>query len=228
MSSGSRTSFPTDVLAICETIFNDMLEGFTDEFTRLYNEYDRVVEMLQASGFEPPPQFRQLTEFTMGRRFESEITTQQSSHDPLAYRNAIDIASQATKSGYQIDKSAANESFAAMINDIVSKAVERPSRSLTKAALDLIALARRLNLEPNLEPAQERIYEAFIAGVPHAGQLARLTSALGLAHSAVRRHKPSEVAGAHHDGITPVPAQEKRISPSGRRRTRTRSKDLRI
>jgi hypothetical protein len=166
----------------------------------------------------------------MGRRFEREITTQQNSHDPLAYRNAIDIAGQATKSGYQIDKSIANESFAAMINDVVSKAVEGPSRSLTKAALDLIALSRRLNLEPNLEPAQERIYEAFIAGVPHAGQLARLTSALGLAHLAVRRQKPSEVAGAQQDGVapTPAPAQEKRISPPDRRRTRPRSKDARI
>lgn len=227
---GLADILPDGRLAICETIFNDMLEGFTDEFTRLYKEYDRVVEMLQASGFEPPPQFRQLTEFTMGRRFEREITTQQNSHDPLAYRNAIDIAGQATKSGYQIDKSIANESFAAMINDVVSKAVEGPSRSLTKAALDLIALSRRLNLEPNLEPAQERIYEAFIAGVPHAGQLARLTSALGLAHLAVRRQKPSEVAGAQQDGVapTPAPAQEKRISPPDRRRTRPRSKDARI
>jgi hypothetical protein len=207
-----------------------MLEGFTDEFTRLYKEYDRVVEMLQASGFRPPPQFRQLTEFTMGRRFEREITTQQKSHDPLAYRDAIDIAGQATKSGYQIDKSVANESFAAMINDVVGKAVEGPSRGLTKAALELIALSRRLNLEPNLEPAQERVYEAFIAGVPHAGQLARLSGALGLAHLAVRRHKPSEVAGAHLDGTAPAqaPVEEKRINTSERRRTRPRSKGARI
>ena len=59
----------------------------------------------------------------MGRRFEQEIALQQRSRDSLAYRRAIEIAEVAAKRGYQIDKSIANESFAAMINDAVSKAV---------------------------------------------------------------------------------------------------------
>jgi hypothetical protein len=208
-------------------IFNDMLEGFTDEFARLYKEYDRVVEMLQASGFEPPPQFRQLTEFTMGRRFEREIATHRNSHDPLAYRNAIEIANQAAEHAYKIDKTGANETFAAMINELVSKTVERPSRSLTKAALDLIALARRLDIEPNLEPAQEQIYHAFLAGVPHAAQLARLTSALGLAHSAVRRHKTPDLAPAHDGvGASHTQAEKKHSATPRRRPPRPRTKDL--
>jgi len=190
--------------AICETIFGDVLEGFTDQFARLYEEYNRVVEMLQASGFEPPQQFRQLTEFTLGRRFEREIVEQQRSHDPIAYKRAIEIANRAAQHGYKIDKTMANESFGAMINDVVSKAVERPSRALTNAALDLIALSGRLDLQPNLETAQERIYDAFVAEVPHAGQLARLATAVGLAHSAIRRHRPSPRTGAHHDGA-PLP-----------------------
>ena len=79
---GLEDILPDGRLAICEMIFSDLLEGFTDEFARLYEEYNRVVEMLQASGFEPPPQFRQLTEFTLGRRFEREIARQQQSRDP--------------------------------------------------------------------------------------------------------------------------------------------------
>jgi len=202
---GLADILPDGRLAICEMIFNDLLEGFTDEFARLYQEYNRVVEMLQASGFEPPPQFRQLTEFTLGRRFESAIAKQHGSHDPLAYRDAIDIANLASKRGYGIEKTLANESFAAMINEAVTKAVERPSRVLANAALALIALSRRLGLEPNLEPAQERIYDAFVAGVPQAGQLARLAGALSLAHSVVRRPKPARQPLQHKDGSAPPP-----------------------
>jgi alpha-amylase/alpha-mannosidase (GH57 family) len=221
---GLEDILPDGRLAICEMIFSGVLEGFTDQFARLYEEYDRVVEMLQASGFEPPPQFRQLTEFTLGRRFEREIVKQQRSHDPLAYKRAIEIANRTAERGYQIDKTLANESFGAMINDVVSKAVESPSRVLTNAALDLIALSRRLDLEPNLEPAQERIYHAFLAGVLHAGQLARLAGAVGLAHSVVRRQRTLAPAVAHQDGAAPSgpQADAKGTSTSRRRQPRPR------
>jgi hypothetical protein len=172
--------------------------------------------MLQASGFEPPPQFRQLTEFTLGRRFESEIARQQPSHDPLAYKNAGEIAALATRRGYAIEKTLADRIFSTMINDTVSKAAERPSRVVANAALELIALSRKLNLEPNLEPAQERLYHAFVAGVPHAGQLARLAGALGLAHSAVRRPRTQlQPPAPSPDGI--APARRTRNSEKPRR-----------
>jgi len=210
---GLDNILPDGRLAICEMIFDDLIEGFTDEFAHLYQEYNRVVEMLQASGFEPPAQFRQLIEFTLARRFESEIARQQGSHDPLAYKNSIEIANLAAKRGHKIEKSRANESFSAMINEAVAKAVERPSRMLAKRALELIALARRLGLEPSLEPAQERVYEAFVMGVPQGGQLARLAGALGLAHSAVRRPKPAPMP-RQRDGVAPAP---RRINEKPRR-----------
>ncbi len=214
---GLEDILPDGRLAICEMIFGDLLEGFTDEFARLYEEYNRVVEMLQASGFEPPPQFRQLTEFTLGRRFERETIGLQRSRDPAAYRRAIEIASLVTKRGYTIDKARANQHFSAMINKAVSLGVERPSRVLTSAALELIALARRLTLEPNLEPAQEKVYDAFAAGVPHVGQLARLAGVLGLAHTAVRRPKSLIHTPEAHDGVSPsAPAPARRPAPSRR------------
>ena len=145
-----------DVSRFASMIFDDLMEGFTDDFARLYEEYNRVVEMLQASGFEPPPQFRQLTEFTLGRRFEREIARQQQSGDPARIQwSTRDREFASTGRGYQIDKTRANEIFAEMINDVVGKAVERPSRASPTAALELITLSRRLELDPNLEPAQE-------------------------------------------------------------------------
>jgi alpha-amylase/alpha-mannosidase (GH57 family) len=206
-------------LAICEMIFGDVLEGLTDQFARLYEEYHRVVEMLQESGFEPPPQFRQLTEFTLGRRFEYEIVKQQRSRDPIAYRRAADIAAMVARRGYQIDKSVANDSFGAMINDAVARAVERPSRVLIKAAIDLIELSRRLGLEPNLDSAQEHVYDAFTQDRPHAGQLSRLASALQLSQSAMRRLRPHRhraaeevVSDGSADGRAPARPRRQRSS----------------
>ncbi len=212
---------PDGRLAICEMIFGDLMEGFTDEFGRLFEEYNRVVEMLQASGFEPPPQFRQLTEFTLARRFEREIARQQHSRDAVPYKGALEVANLVAKRGYQIDKTRANEIFGKMINEVVSKAVERPSRVPANAALELIALSKRLELTPNLDPAQERIYEALVAGARNSGQLARLAGAVGLAHSAVRRPKTSPRAAAHQahpDGAPPHPHVVERDGGHSRRR----------
>ena len=128
---GLEDILPDGRLAICETIFSDVLEGFTDEFARLYEEYNRVVEMLQASGFEPPPQFRQLTEFTLGRRFEREIVRQQYSHDPAPYQRR-DREWRTGDEARLLDRQDARQpAFSAMINDAVSKAVEHPSRVFT-------------------------------------------------------------------------------------------------
>ena len=207
---------PDGRLAICAMVFDDLVDDFTDQFTRLNQEYHRVGEMLQASGFEPPPQFRQLIEFSLGRRFEREIAKQQRSYDPLAYKHAIEIAQLIAKRGYQIDKTLANERFASMINEVVSKAVERPTRGSLNAALDILALSRRLGLQPDLEPSQECIYHALLAGTPHVGQLARLAGALGLAHSAVRRPK-AHVASRQHDGHARPHPQEDTKGASGSR-----------
>jgi len=220
---GLEDILPDGRLAICEMIFSGVLGGFTDQFARLHEDYDRVVEMLQASGFEPPAQFRRLTEFSLGHHFEREIAKQQRSHDPLAYKRAIEIASMAAKRGYRIEKKVANESFGAMINDVVSKAVERPSRQLTNAALDLVALSRRLDLEPNLEWAQEQIYQAFLNGVAHAGQLARLAGAFGLAHSAIRRTKISGRRAEHQAAADPPHIDGGGAGTSQRRQSRPRA-----
>jgi alpha-amylase/alpha-mannosidase (GH57 family) len=202
--------------AICEMIFGDVLEGLTDQFARLYEEYHRVMEMLQESGFEPPPQFRQLTEFTLGRRFEQEIVKQQRSRDPRAYQHAAEIAAVVAKRGYQIDKSAANESFAAMVNDAVARAVERPTRLSIKAATELIELSRRLGLEPNLDAAQEHVYDAFAHDRPHAGQLTRLAAALELSQSALRRLRPHRPRAGDEAG-TPDGRGEARPEAHARR-----------
>ena len=51
-----------------------------------------------------------------------------------------------------------------MINDVVGKAVERPSRVPANAALELIALARRLELAPNWTRRRSGFTSALAAG----------------------------------------------------------------
>jgi alpha-amylase/alpha-mannosidase (GH57 family) len=219
---GLEDILPDGQLAICEMIFDGLLGGFTDQFARVYEEYNRAVEMVQGFGFEPPQQFRQLSEFTLGRRFKRALTLAQPSHDSAAYKGAIEIANLAEKRGYQIDMDFAGERLGAMVNEMVSRAVERPSRAIINAALDLLAISRQLRVTLNLDASQERLYHAFLAGAFHAGQLARLAAAVGLAHSAVRKPKLGAHGSGDQDGAITrrTRADAKSGSPSRRQRRR--------
>ena len=126
---GLEDILPDGRLAICEMIFNDMLEGFTD----------RVRSPVRGV------QSRRRNAAGLGLRTAAAISTAYRVHarTPLRTRDiqrstAATIRShtakrstspsEARKRGYQIDKSAANESFAAMINDVVAKRSSGPSR----------------------------------------------------------------------------------------------------
>ena len=55
------------------------------------------------------------------------------------------------------------------------------------AALVLVTLARKLNLEANLEEAQESVYEALKRGMPATEELRELSVVLGLAPGLLTR-----------------------------------------
>jgi alpha-amylase/alpha-mannosidase (GH57 family) len=176
-------------LAICEMIFGDMLEGLTAQFAGLSQEYQREVDMLEDAGFEPPHEFRLMSEFTLGRRFQQEIQRFQRSGDPLASERALDIANIVVRRGYRIDRGVANQSFAAMITDAVRAALERPAPPALHTASDLLALAGKLHLEPNLDQAQEAVYDAFARTQADLARLSKLATALGLSPAALKRLK---------------------------------------
>ena len=146
---------------ISEIVFGTLVRRFLEEYEYLYEENRRVIETLQAAGFELPTELRAAVEFTMGKRFEEEILKHLQSQDPEAYQKAFEIADEVTRHGYRIDRSAVRHIFEEMITKAVRASIIKPSLESLQPTLNLITLATKLGLEANLDHAQEAVYEAL-------------------------------------------------------------------
>jgi Domain of unknown function (DUF3536)/Glycosyl hydrolase family 57 len=184
-----------DILAdgrwdICEMAFGYLSHDLTAELSRLYEQDQRIIEMLHRAGFDLPPELRIITEFTLGKRFEQEIRAQGRSLNPAAYTRAFVIAEEVTRHHYRIDKAGLNQVFSEMITGAVRRAVAQPRDEWTRPALESLRIARRLRLEPNLDSAQETVYEAIVEGRSGFEQLEELAGELELAPGVMARNRP--------------------------------------
>ena len=172
---------------ISEILFGQMVERFSAEYEFLYKANRRNIEMLQEAGFELPMELRAAAEFTVGRRFEEEIRRQGQSYDVAAYRKALEIANEVAQSGLRIDRKSVSRIFEEMIARAVRYALANPSAENLRAPLVLVTLARKLNLEANLDEAQESLYEALKRGMTVTEELRELSVVLGLAPGLLMR-----------------------------------------
>ena len=148
---GMESVLPDGRERISELVFGNIVGNFVDEYGRLYESHQRVLEQLQEAGFELPKELRTAAEFALGRRFMQEIKNAQRSLDPAAYRKAIEIADEALRRGYEIDCSAAaSHILGEMIAAAVTRATESPIPPRLKTASSLVELARRLRADAHL------------------------------------------------------------------------------
>ena len=145
---------------IFKEVFGSLVERFSEQYVRLYEDNRRNLEMLQSVGFELPREIRAAAEFTFGKLFEEEIQKREWFKNEAAYKNLITLADEVTQHGYRIDRFLAEHTFRNLITEIVEAAVEKPAEENVKAAFSVVQLAKKLNLERNLYVAQEAIYEA--------------------------------------------------------------------
>ncbi|MFS8070291.1 MAG: DUF3536 domain-containing protein, partial [Byssovorax sp.] len=75
-----------------ELVFGDIVGNFAEQYARLYDNNQRVLEMLQDAGLELPQELMVAAEFTFSRRFDGALRRAAGSHDPRAYAPAILIA----------------------------------------------------------------------------------------------------------------------------------------
>ncbi|HEX8144874.1 MAG TPA: DUF3536 domain-containing protein [Pyrinomonadaceae bacterium] len=188
---------------ISEILFGQMVERFSAEYEFLYKANRRNIEMLQAAGFELPTELRAAAEFTIGRRFEEEIRKQGQTYDVAAYRKALEIANEVAQRGLRIDRKSVSRTFEEMIARAVRYALANPSAENFQSPLVLVRLARKLNLEANLEESQEVVYEALRRGIPATQELRELAAVLGLAPGLFR---PADAA-IRVDSINPAVAE---------------------
>ncbi|HVG34992.1 MAG TPA: DUF3536 domain-containing protein [Pyrinomonadaceae bacterium] len=184
---GLEHLLPTGRERISELLFGQMVESFSEEYELLFKANGRNIEMLQAAGFKLPRELRAAAEFTIGRRFEEELRRQGESNDKSAYIKALEIANEVARRGLRIDRTSVREVVEAMIKRSVRYALDNPSAENFQAALMLVGLARKLNLEADLERAQEAVYEALRKGAPASAELRELAGVLGLAPGLLER-----------------------------------------
>lgn len=164
-----------------EIVFGRMVGRFTEQYEFLYEENRRNIEMLQQAGFQLPEELRAAAEFTIARRFETELEKFARGQDHAAFREALRIAEQVAQHGYRVDRARTRKLLERLIMRAVSDAVESPSAGQFASAFELIRLAQSLGLEANYERAQEIVY-ATLGGGRNAptGELRELALLLGL------------------------------------------------
>jgi alpha-amylase/alpha-mannosidase (GH57 family) len=151
---------------IFRKVFGSLVERFSEQYVRLYEDNRRNLEMLQSVGFELPREIRAAAEFTFGRIFEEEIQKKEWFKDSQAYQNLLALADDVTQHGYQIDRFVAEHTFRNLITEIVEGCVAKPTDENIRAALAVVQLAKKLGLDANLYLSQEAVYQAAESPLP--------------------------------------------------------------
>lgn len=166
---------------LSDLVFGSMVEQYVEQYEFLYEKNRRVIEILQGAGFKLPKELRAAAEFTMSRRFEAELHTQQQRPDGGDYQKALEIADEAARLSYSINRTIINRLFEETMTQTARRAVDNPSAENLRTALTLIAAAKKLRLEANLEHAQEVVYEALQTRSSVSVEMRKLAIKLGLA-----------------------------------------------
>jgi hypothetical protein len=168
---------------LSRSVFGKLVTRFMDEYEYLYEENRRVIERLQEIGFHPPRELRLAAELTVGLRLERELRGPRAAEGD--YRAAAEIARDAARFGYRIDRTSVTRVFEETVTEAARLVVARPEPENVRSARALIALGRELGLEANLERGQEILYEAAAKGAPLSEEAREFALALGLAPSAL-------------------------------------------
>ena len=178
---GLESALPDAAEEILQGAARELADRFAGAYERLFSDHHGRLAALAAAGYQLPPELRAPAELALTRRFEAEVAAQAGSVDPAAYAGAIAIARQARDEGYRIDTPEARRTIERMLLDAVQRVVADGGHDV-EAPLALLQLAADLDLRPDLDRAQEVVYEAVTRGTTAPGEpLRRLADALNLA-----------------------------------------------
>ncbi|MDQ5837855.1 MAG: DUF3536 domain-containing protein [Acidobacteriota bacterium] len=197
---GLEALLPQGQGSLSASVFGKLTERVRTEYEHLYEENRRVVERLQEIGFHAPHELRLAAEVTMSRRLERELREQRSGAGD--YAAALELAREATRFGYRIDRTSATRVFEETITEAARTFVARPTDENTRAARTLITLGRELGLDANLERAQEIVYEAVREGMRLSEEARDFALALGLAPVALAASTTKDDIAATESTVT--------------------------
>ena len=143
---------------VFEIVFGDIVKSLEEQYSRLYDDNRRVIEMLRKGGFELPQALRTSAEFALARRFEEEVIRQNGSRDPNAYDGAIAIEAEAERYGFHLDRTAVRKFFEEKILEDVNAVVARPGLETAGAVTSRVIVAEMLGVAGDLTRVQDALY----------------------------------------------------------------------
>jgi alpha-amylase/alpha-mannosidase (GH57 family) len=174
---------------ISELVLGGIVENFADAYARMYESHQRELEHFKQAGFELPKELSAAAELALGRRFNIEIEKAKASADPVDYAKAIEIAGEAERLGYEIDRSFASRILGDLAATAVARAASLQTAEAIRVAALVVELARHLRADSRLARAQEVLYRALLEQAISPSAMSGLAIALGFAPSVVGRRE---------------------------------------
>jgi alpha-amylase/alpha-mannosidase (GH57 family) len=174
---------------ISELVLGGIVANFAEAYAHMYESHQRELEHFKQAGFELPKELSIAAELALERRFNIEIERARPSVDTADYARALEIADDARRQGYEIDRSSASRIFGDLIAGAVDRATSQPSTDATRDAVLLVDLARHLRADGQIFRAQEILYRALLEQAISPTMMAGLAIALGFAPAVVGRRE---------------------------------------
>jgi len=150
-----------------EDLLRATADGLADRFVaaydRLRSDHHDTLAALAVAGTPLAPELRGPVEAVLARRLEAALAATGASTDPAAYRAARALAREAREEGVTLASPRAAKILERAVTRAVSVAADDPTPAAVDAATGMVALARELALDLDLDVAQERVYAALRA-----------------------------------------------------------------
>ncbi len=172
-------------------IYRDLTARFHEQYSRLYHDHRRTLEMLTAAGYELPRDLKAAAELTLDAELEAQLEAALAAQDeetgrPDRFAAVVETVALGRQQDYDLDLSGLRTA----LERIVVAAARRVARSLDPSDADLLEqwldLAAELDLELDLSRAQELIWDVAVRaragrlGADEEAVVARLGTRLGL------------------------------------------------
>jgi len=186
---GIEQVLPEGRQEVVGAVFSDLTDRFHEQYSRLYHDHRRILEMLTEAGYELPRDLRAAAELTLAseleRRLSRALAVGVDAADPSAFDAVIETAALAREQGYALDLQPVAEVLAAATTAATRSAVDSPTAAAADAVQRWLELSGELAVDVDLTEAQEVFADAAVqsrAGrlLPDAADaLAVLGAALG-------------------------------------------------
>jgi alpha-amylase/alpha-mannosidase (GH57 family) len=186
---GLSDVLPSERDSISRAMFSELKERYAIQYEAMYQDARRAIGQFHGAGLPLPHELRMAAQLALAYRFEEAIAIAPASRfEAAAYTRAIEIAREAARYGCELRLDTAGSHVTQLLSHLMRRVCAGdtdPTHSgaggPTRAVLGLLEVSRALGLEPNLNRAQEQLFDALRASLQPSDIIAKLADELGLA-----------------------------------------------